>query len=287
MKQIKIIFITIITFLLLSACNKPNESASTGASAGADADDILANTLSAMEQLKSYSITMNSNQTITIPEEEPMNMQIAMTGNIITNPLQFYISQEIISPEYFTEEPMSSEMYFTNDGFYMLEPITNSWLKYTGDFAESLLEMQNTQINPEEQLNLLKKFAKNITAEEDESHYILNFQADGESLKEFIAEMSGLINEEMLSFESLEDVLDNMTISTFNYKIYIDKGTYYQTKMDIDMDISFTMEDETLSIKQTATSTISNFDNVGEITIPQEILDSAEEVSMDQDILNN
>lgn len=275
MKQSKISFVfNILIFLLLSGCDfieifqQSNESA----------HEILDQSLLAMEQLKSYSIEMNTNQTITLPEEDPMNMKMIMSSDIIMNPLQFYMAQEITSQDLNTEDPMTTEVYFINGGFYMKEPITNSWVKYSGEYIENILELQKSQINPEEQLHLLKKFIKNITAKENESQYILNLQADGETLKEIIREMIGSFGENMDFFD---EAFDELAVSTFDYKIYIDKTTYYQTKMDIEMEFSMTMEGKTMFIKQSMNSTISNYDAINEITIPQEVLNSAEEISLD------
>lgn len=275
MKFYKTLIVTVVFSLLLSACG----TSETSKKASMSADEILEKSIAAMSEVKSYSMDMKTKQTMTMTGiEEEMNMEMNMKTDIIVDPMQLYMVQEIKSPELGTEEAITTESYFTNDGFYTKDSMTNTWIKYTDEFAESIIELQKSQMNPEEQLNLLKRFTKNVEAEEDADHYILNLEADGEVLMEIVMEVMGLMGEDTAM---LGDLFNEMDIKTFTYKIYIDKETFFQTKMDVVTDMAMTIEEDTMTMKQEMAATITNFDGVAEITIPQEAIDNAEEFSFD------
>lgn len=279
MKLYKFFIASLVLMLFLSACGS---SGSGGTSKNADltAEEILEKSITAMAEVKSYSMEMDSEQTMAMTGfEEEMNMTMKMKADIITDPIQLYMLQEITSDELGIEEPMTTESYFTNDGFYTKDSITNSWIKYTDDMAQTMLEMQESQLALEEQLDLMKRFTKNITADEDNKHYILSLDADGDALKEIVAEVMGTLGGEDMAV--IQEMFNEMDIQTFKYIIYIDKATFLQTKVDVETDMSFSAEEETITIKQIMKSTISNFDGVSEIKIPQEAIDSADEISFD------
>src|SRR5690606_19330248 len=101
---------------------------------------------------------------------------------------------------------------------------------------------------------------------------------DGEELLEIVLEITGLFEE---SLAPMEELLNNVEIQTFTYKIYIDKQTFYQTKMDVITDMVVNEEGNTMKMKQVLEATISNFNGINEITIPQEAIDSAEDFSFE------
>lgn len=273
MKLFKSFVFFLLFALFLSACG-------TSTTGSKNAEEILEKSVQAMSEVKSYSMEMKTKQLTKIPGvEEDLNIDLNMTADIITEPLQLYMVQNIQSPELGTEEMITTESYFTSDGFYMKDSMTNQWFKYKDEIAQSFIEMQKQQMNFEEQLNLMKRFTKNISVKEDNKHYILNLEADGKALKEIVLEVMNLVGDLDNETGMFKEIFNDMDIHTFTYKIYIDKETFYQTKIDMETNIDVNIDGETMSIKQSMEGTIDNFNDVKEIKIPQEAIDNAEEVS--------
>lgn len=79
----------------------------------------------------------------------------------------------------------------------------------------------------------------------------------------------------------MEEMLSMMTVNQLSYVVHVDKETFYQTKVLVNMDMEMDIEGEKVSSIQSVDSTLSNYDEVGEIAVPQDVIDNAQEITME------
>jgi hypothetical protein len=94
-----------------------------------------------------------------------------------------------------------------------------------------------------------------------------------------ISMFGSMMGEEMGGM--MEEMMSMMSINQLDYELHIDKETFYQSKIVMMMDMEMDIEGEKVTSNQNMNSLISNFDEVGDITIPKEVLDTAEEISLE------
>ncbi|OES46240.1 DUF6612 family protein [Domibacillus iocasae] len=71
-----------------------------------------------------------------------------------------------------------------------------------------------------------------------------------------------------------------MSIEKVDYTINIDKETFETTTVDMIMDTTMEMEGETMQINQVMNADYSNYNDVETITVPEDIVNSAQEMQM-------
>ncbi|WP_026672357.1 DUF6612 family protein [Alkalihalobacterium bogoriense] len=248
------------------------------AQSNADADEILTKSLEAMNDVESFSMVMDSVQEMNIPGEGTVETKMTMESDIGHEPTRLFqkLSMEVPGESF---GAMETETYFTEDGMFIKDGSMDQWIKYPDSYTEDMLSFAQLQSDNTQQLEMLKQFSEEITVAEDDTHYILTIKGEGDSLKEMAVEMMAMLGDDITG--GMTEIFDLMEISVFDYELYIDKETYYQTRFTSTVEMSLTFEGETMVTKQTMDSTISNFNNVGEITVPQDVIDSAEEFSFD------
>jgi transcription-repair coupling factor (superfamily II helicase) len=108
----------------------------------------------------------------------------------------------------------------------------------------------------------------------------LNFEGSGEQYDEMVSMVGGMMGDDMGAM--MEELLAMMTVNQLSYEIHVDKVSFYQTKVFVTMDMEMEMEGEKMMMVQSVDSSLSNFDGIEEITVPQEVIDKAEEISMEE-----
>jgi len=245
------------------------ESAGTDATEeDADAKEVLSQSMEAMEQLNSYSMEMDMNQSMNIDGEEiPMDMLVNM--DVILDPVSF--SQTMVMPDPVSGEDIEIEQYMDEDGsIYMQDPESDEWIMMDG----SMLGMDNLDelmMSPQEQLEMLEAFTSNLNLEEEENRFVLTIEGSGDELMELSRELATMQQTD----PQMEQMLGQMGINDMNYVMYINKETFYLDEMEIDMEMEMSAEGETMMINQVTHGIFSAFDEIDQIEIPQEAIDNA------------
>ncbi|WP_317987042.1 DUF6612 family protein [Sutcliffiella rhizosphaerae] len=299
----KLLLVTLLAMMMLAACGNDsntvdgNENTSsegntsnnqvedvdnqTGESDVTDslsAEEVLEKSTEAMTGLSSYSMEMTTEQEISMAGEDSINMSSTVKSDISQNPLAMYQVTSVQDADGMMGS-MDTETYFTSDGFFVFEPLEQKWVKLPQEFADEMNALSDMQSNPAVQLEMLKAYSDNMTLSEEGNSYVLTFEGSGEQFNEMIGMVSGMMGEDMSGM--MEEMLSMMTVNELNYVIHVDKETFFQTKMTVYMDMEMDMEGDTIASIQEVDATLYNFDEVGEITIPQEVLDNAEELSLE------
>jgi hypothetical protein len=269
-----------ILALALAACNsvadvKPGTDVSKKSEL--TIQEVLQKAQEASEKQKSMHADMDIGQIIELSSDDTtIESNIKMKMDAVLEPLAMY---QIMQMDMGAEGSMEMEMYMTEDGFFMKDPESESWMKLPSEMFAMVEDSMATNANPTLDLAMFEKYADDFKFEQNDTEYILTIAAAGDKFKDLMKDTmaSNGVTEGMT--EELEDVLKNMKIHGLDYEIFIDKKTFNTSAFNMDMDMEMTVEGETTRIKQKIKAEISQINELKEVIVPQEILDSAVEQS--------
>ncbi|ELK44665.1 LPXTG cell wall anchor domain-containing protein [Bacillus sp. SB49] len=227
-----------------------------------EAEEILKKSNKAMMELDSYKIHTVSEMTDGSSEEA---VKTEMSADVQNNPLVMHI-QTMLDGE-------TIESYLSEEGYFTEIP-GEGWVKVTDGTMIKNAMMAQAQVDQAAGL------AKDMSVEESDDGYVLTYEGDGQELLEMSMKMmesnmsSGEDSGEMQKM--MEQLQDQMTINDVSYKITVDKENHYLTSVDMMIDMSLSMEGQTMNISQSSKTTVSEFNNVGTVEIPQEVINGAE-----------
>ncbi|KAB8129189.1 copper amine oxidase N-terminal domain-containing protein [Gracilibacillus oryzae] len=228
--------------------------------------------------MDSFSADMKLDQTMTMfGEEISMNMDIQMDS--VLDPFGTHQALTLSMKE--LGEDLSLETYMTEDGYYEYDSTTDQWITYgeelTGDLSE-LSDLSNYQLDPAAQLELMERFYEDVKVVENEDTYELYISVSGDGFKDLLNEILSMpelgLGQEL---EGMEEALEQLNIQINKLEIVTvyDKETLYPVSDKMETDMVISMEGEEISIVQNMENTYSNVNAIDEITIPQEVIDSA------------
>lgn len=284
MKKVYSMIIGLMLIFSLAACNstaKPVNNSDSGKSNDKSKNSeltlaqVMEKTIKASEGLKSFSVKMDTDQEISSEKQKAINIKSAIEMNMTTAPQALYQKMAMTVPD--APQPVNTESYFTKDGMYIFESTSKKWMKMPKEMSDQLMQMSQQQNNPMKQLKDLQQFVKDFKFEQDDNHYILTLNATGDKFADFVKKSVSLPQG---MEQQMQDVLKNMKINKLDYKILIDKKTFYPTSMDMKMDMDMTAEGQTVKMKQSVNGVYSKFNAVDPITVPKEAIDTAEEIKM-------
>ncbi|MFS1517530.1 DUF6612 family protein [Bacillus sp. SCS-151] len=264
MKKLITTMFAVSFILLLAACS----------SSDADVNDLFNKSMEAAKDLNSFSVDMVMDQTIEVGTESmPQNMEIYL--DMVQEPLTMYQQMSISMGDMMN---IDTESYFTDEGFFMYDSMSNMWQKLPSEQFENIMQMADNQQSPINSLKQMEKFVDDFELIEEDSQYIFKLSSTDEKMKDLITSM---IPQDQLAgagmADDIDQLMENMTISTLEYEITIDKETYYPKNISMIMDSTMTMEGETVGFYQEMTGEYSNFNEVNEISVPDEVINTATE----------
>ena len=246
-------------------------------------EDVFNKAMDRQESLESLKATILMDQTIAMTEDgEKINMTSStnMDMSLTTKPMAFYVdgvmSMALADGTEALEMPV--KMYLTEaDGFYMLDMMSDGWLKLPDESYEEMLAQAGVGMDASEQLEQLKPFLNDFKFEQNDSAYILTLNAKGEKFNDLILEQLG----DTLDLDSLgEDGLasvDDLKFENAKYIITIDKKTFDTTKIVMDLAMIMNMDGTDAKVSTLSTINYTDFNNAAAITIPKDVLDNAVE----------
>ncbi|SES33399.1 DUF6612 family protein [Salipaludibacillus aurantiacus] len=277
MKKVLFTAFSAAALLGLTACGE------TTTEDGLNVEDILNKTMSAMEDLNSYSIEMDMNQLMKMGDEGEMAFDSSGDVELTMEPMTLKQSTRIDMGEFGMgeESEMTYLTYFTEDeGFFVEDPMSGTWLKLPEEVMNDMLAMSEAQLNPEDQLKPFKEHISEVSVETTDSSYVITLAGDGIDMEQLMEQMGGMGLEGMDPM--LSEMMEDIDIEALAYEIFVDKETFYQTEANIDMTMTMTIMEETMTTQQKSNMIFSDFDKIDPIEIPQDVLDNAEEVSEEE-----
>ncbi|MEY8752144.1 DUF6612 family protein [Alkalicoccobacillus gibsonii] len=254
-----------------------DESEEEGTTEGTteDAKSILEQSINAMTDVESFSMDMTMDQTMEMEGEEPLEMSTKLKMDAIQDPLSFY--QVIESPDPLSGELTEVEQYFVDGEIYTYDPSQDMWIKMSGDLI-GMNDIEDLEMSPDEQLETLMNFADDITVEDEGDRYALTIDGSGDELKEIAKELANAEADATMQAD-MDQIFEGMNITKLDYVLYINKETYYQEEMSMNLDMEMDAEGDTVTISQVSSGTFGKFNEIDEITVPSEAIDNAVEMT--------
>jgi len=285
MKKWKALMAASALSLGLAACNStatPTSETNEENASELTLKQVYEKSLSQSESIKSLSASIDMSQLIEVPAQGiSMNTTSDMTMDMVIEPLSVYqngTTTMTVPGEESSSQPQEIEIesYMTEDGFFMHDTMSEQWVKMPTDMYDQMMSMSENQADPAQQLKDLKPFMEDFVFEQTDSEYVLKLEASGEQFNELIQKQLAETMPEMMVEE--EELLQDIKIENVNYEIFIDKETFNTTALNMVMDMTMPVEGEEMKLSQNLKSTFIKYNEVEAIQVPQEILDSAEEM---------
>lgn len=262
----------------LAACNEtatPVQEKEVTETSKLTLQEVYDKSMKVSEELKSVKGTIDMNQTMTMPSEEmTLDIKSALDMEYILEPMQMHqkgTTTMMGMGEGGESQETEMETYITEDAMYVYEGTTAQWMKFPQEMVDQIMSSAN-QTDPATQLQPLQEYLEQVEFEQDDDTYILTLKGSGE---EFTALVKDQVDEALQNLTAGENINLDFTINSVDYVVHIDKESYQTTKLDTVIDMDMTMEGETINLKMDAKTDFSKFNEIGEIVVPQEIIDSA------------
>jgi hypothetical protein len=260
-KSLKVLGIVFAFLFVLAACSDQVATNLT------DAEAVLKQSLEAMEGLNSYSMKMESDQSMTINDTETLNMVMTIEADMILDPMAFYQKLSMESDMEMMGK-YETEMYLVGDQVFMFEPMMNQWMELPMDLVGDIGALSEMQLSPDQQLLMLRNFVDDIVLSERGNDYVLKIVGEGSEFMEVAKFFGGAGND----LEEMFDFFTELQLNKIEYEIFINKETLFQTQLNMTMDLTMEMEGETIHTLQTMKATLHSYNEVGDIQLPKEIL---------------
>lgn len=262
----------------LAACNEtatPVQEKEVTETSKLTLQEVYDKSMKVSEELKSVKGTIDMNQTMTMPSEEmTLDIKSVLDMEYILEPMQMHqkgTTTMMGIGEGGESQETEMETYITEDAMYVYEGTTAQWMKFPQEMVDQIMSSAN-QTDPATQLQPLQEYLEQVEFEQDDDTYILTLKGSGE---EFTALVKDQVDEALQNLTAGENINLDFTINSVDYVVHIDKESYQTTKLDTVIDMDMTMEGETMNLKMDAKTDFSKFNEIGEIVVPQEIIDSA------------
>ncbi len=239
-------------------------------------EDVLRESTEVMSSVQSFSADMEQSQEMELPDGESFSSDSTMMMEMTQEPLALYQKMKMTVPEM---GEMETEMYMVENGIYFKDTMEDAWFTYPEELTQELGNIEDMQIQPEEQLELLTKHAEHLLLEEADSHYIVTIEGSSDILQGFAEEMNRIMSDDLSA--EMDHMMSMADIQELDYTLYIDKETFLQTQMDMTMVFELNTEGESMKILTTTNAVFSNFDEIEEIIVPADVLESATEFGTD------
>ena len=149
---------------------------------------------------------------------------------------------------------------FVKDGImYISNPVDNTWEKQAATF-ETIEPFKNVLDTSTDIYNTLKDHLDKVDIKEKDGNYVVSVPKNSDFIKESLKKHMNSIVGQNPDFNP-----DNVT-----WEYIIDKETYFPKVLSLSFEAKLDEQD----VKVTTTHTLSNINSVGEITVPEEALNS-------------
>lgn len=276
------VLLSIATLTLgLAACNEtatPVTDKEVTETSKLTLQEVYDKSMKVSEELKSVKGTVDMKQTMNIPSEGmSMDINSVLDMEYIIEPMQMH-QKGTITMMGIGEggEPQETEMetYITEDGMYIYEGTTAQWMKFPQDMVDIMTE-STQQTDPSTQLQPLQAYLDKVEFEQDDENYILTLEGSGD---EFTSLVQDQVDEALQSLPTEENVNLEFTINSVDYLVHIDKESFQTNNLDMVIDMDMTMDGETINMKMDVKTVFSKFNEIENIVVPQEIMDSAQAI---------
>ncbi|GAA0133179.1 hypothetical protein YSY43_00190 [Paenibacillus sp. YSY-4.3] len=287
MKKFTAVLLGAILLVSITACGKEKEAgnaiapatnASVNEAAPASAegalptvDDLITKSAEASKELKSFSMQADIDQKMTIKQgDQVMNQDvyIAMTMDVQQDPIAIY--QEL-TMDMGDAGKTDIKQYITKDGIY--SQADGTWVKLPDEMIDTMVAEMEAAANPEAQLEQFKSIANDAKVTEEGNEYILSADLSGDGLKEMAKNLMGQAasgNEEQVAA-----MMEMMDIKSIKISNAVNKETYLPTRTDVHLEMDMEVEGQSVSLIMIMKTEFSKHNELEDIKVPQDVIDSA------------
>jgi len=289
MKKLSMMLLTAILAIVLAACgddtsnapannnevvNAPEEEKAGLGEDTLDAEGLYEKITVANAELESFSTKMDMEQSMNI-DGENMDFDSKLDMDVVQNPFSL---KQVMTMELPEVGEQSIEAYLTEDGFYMLDPEQDQWMKLPSEFSEQIIQQSESQADLQTQLAQFDGLQDGLSVDETDEHYVLKFESTDDGFDQIFKET---IENNMPAEMGLDmEMFDDITFNDVQYELFVHKDNFYMSELNMIMDFDMEIEGEKLNTKQNIQSTYDNYNEIDEIKVPEEVLDNAVEMEM-------
>ncbi|TFD98249.1 DUF6612 family protein [Jeotgalibacillus salarius] len=272
--------------LTLAACTETAEPAEGSKDTSSmTLEEVYSMALEKNNEIESVKSSAILNQAVIMgSEDETIHTTSEIDMTVVSNPLTLHqVNTTEMSGGEGTEAPNQSftvESYMTEDGFYMQDPASSQWLKMPAEMSDQLIQMSHSQSNPGSELENLEAYIEDFTFEQNDDSFILTLNASGEKFSDMLIEQTGELMPDLGLGIPAETLFKDTTFEDVLYVITLDKESFLIESLDLDMTMNMNFAEQSMKIEQNLESDYTDYNAIDEITVPQEVIDSAEEISM-------
>lgn len=269
--------------LLLAACSTTaTPTTNTNETSKLTLEEVYMKSLEANEDITSLKALMEMEQSMTLPEEDvTFDTTSKMEMEVVIDPFAMYQVNETTMSGIGAdgmEQTMNMESYFSKEGFFVFDSMSNQWLKLPQEMSDQLLQLNEMQSDPADQMKQLESFMEDFTFEQNDSSYTLTLEASGEKFNAFLKEQSqAMLPEELGMGVDPNELFESISFEDVTYTMVIGKDDFLLDSLDVQMTMNLDMEGQMMSIAQTIETEYVEYNTTESITIPQEVLDTAVE----------
>ncbi|MDQ0206052.1 DUF6612 family protein [Alkalicoccobacillus murimartini] len=246
-----------------------------------ESHDIIQQVQTNIRDINNFTLTSESKQTVS---KGDLNQEIiSRNSHTLYNISPVTYHQKIVTNTSQSQssrtETSSGEQYVTEDGAYLLKNSTDIWMEIPLELTQEVIDFQNPHLDPNSYLELMEENKEMIEIEETEEYYILGIEGEGPELRDMVMQLyhiSNLANEQ----QSIE-IMNHMDITSIQYDLYINKGTYLLDRAEITIDLITMFEGDSVSIDMNVDTNIIDYNDTEVIQIPTDIINNAEEYRLE------
>lgn len=277
-----ILFTTAALTLALTACTETAEPAEGSKDTSSmTLEEVYSQAIEKNNEINSVKSSAVLNQSVTMGEEGTINTVSEIDMSIMNDPLTVHqVNTTKMSGEDTDGESFTVESYMNNEGFFMQDPTTNEWVKLPAEMSEQLLQLNESQSNPATELETLEAYIEDFTFEQNDDSFILTLNASGEKFSDMLIEQTGELMPDLGLGVPAETLFQDTTFEDVLYVITLDKETFLIESLDLDMTMNMNFAEQSMVMEQKLESVYTDYNAVEDLTVPQEVIESAVEIEM-------
>ncbi|MGM1048243.1 MAG: DUF6612 family protein [Bacillota bacterium] len=230
-------------------------------------DELIQKSAEASQNMKSFSMDTDIKQNI-VENKLEQNVNMAMKVDTTMNPMEMYQEIQMNIPG---KGKQYIKQYITQNGVY--SSVDGEWFQLSEENVKNIMaSMKMITEGPEKQLEQFKSIAKDTKVSVEGEQYILTANVSGDSLKELA---KYYMNQAGGTNAQTAEMMELMDFKSIKIVYGVKKDTYLPTKSDMHMIMSMSQAEQSVSVDMKMNSTFSKHNEIENIEIPKEALDSA------------
>ncbi|WP_059051161.1 DUF6612 family protein [Paenibacillus senegalimassiliensis] len=232
-------------------------------------EELIQKTLEASAGVKSFTMEADVQQDMVLTYgTEQTNEKVGITVKVDSTrePLGVY---QVINMSSSTGE-REIKQYITDEGIY--SSIAGAWVKYPDELRDELVAGVEETVAPENQLEQFKSITDKVNIADEGTEYVLTAEVLGEGVKELA---KSLMSQSGGGNDELGEMINQMEIQEISMKYAVNKDNFYPVQSDVVIKANMDMDGRKIEMDMVMVNKFSNYNEVAEIKIPQEVKDSA------------